>query len=121
MRLLESMLAPWKPGVYHGLRQGAPYFEGWYFKLVNPAGDRRMAIIPGVFKHENPADSHAFVQVLDGVTGSAVYHRYPVDEFHASGRMFDVRIGAKYDLQDAADAHRALEARATTGKVLLVP
>src|SRR5262245_29183610 len=33
----------------------------------------------------------------------------------------DVRIGAKFDLQDAADAHRALEARATTGKVLLVP
>jgi NADPH:quinone reductase len=32
-----------------------------------------------------------------------------------------VRIGAKFDLQDAADAHRALEGRATTGKVLLVP
>ena len=33
----------------------------------------------------------------------------------------DVRVGAKYDLQDAADAHRALEARQTTGKVLLIP
>jgi NADPH2:quinone reductase len=33
----------------------------------------------------------------------------------------DVRIGDRYDLQDAADAHRALEARTTTGKVLLVP
>jgi NADPH:quinone reductase len=32
-----------------------------------------------------------------------------------------VRIGANFDLQDAADAHRALEGRATTGKVLLVP
>jgi len=35
--------------------------------------------------------------------------------------QLDVRIGHKYDLQDAADAHRALEARQTTGKVLLVP
>lgn len=37
-----------------------------------------------------------------------------------SGQL-DVRIGAKYDLQDAADAHRAIESRATTGKVLLIP
>lgn len=33
----------------------------------------------------------------------------------------DVRIGERFDLADAADAHRALEARRTTGKVLLVP
>jgi NADPH2:quinone reductase len=33
----------------------------------------------------------------------------------------DVRIGARFDLKDAADAHRALEGRETTGKVLLVP
>jgi NADPH2:quinone reductase len=35
--------------------------------------------------------------------------------------MLEVRVGAKYDLQDAADAHRALEGRETTGKVLLLP
>jgi NADPH2:quinone reductase len=33
----------------------------------------------------------------------------------------EVRIGTKFDLQDAADAHRALEGRQTTGKVLLIP
>ena len=32
-----------------------------------------------------------------------------------------VRVGAEYALGDAAEAHRALEARATTGKVLLIP
>ncbi len=31
----------------------------------------------------------------------------------------DVRIGARYPLADAADAHRALEGRQTTGKVLI--
>ncbi len=33
----------------------------------------------------------------------------------------DVRVGAAYPLAEAADAHRALEGRATTGKVLLLP
>jgi NADPH2:quinone reductase len=38
----------------------------------------------------------------------------------AAGEL-DVRIGARYPLSDAAEAHRALEGRRTTGKVLLVP
>ncbi|MEN0129752.1 MAG: quinone oxidoreductase [Brevundimonas sp.] len=33
----------------------------------------------------------------------------------------DVRIGATYPLAHAAEAHRALESRSTTGKVLLLP
>ena len=36
------------------------------------------------------------------------------------GRL-DVRIGARYELAAAAEAHRALEGRRTTGKVLLLP
>jgi len=38
----------------------------------------------------------------------------------ATGRL-QVRIGARYGLADAAEAHRALEGRRTTGKVLLLP
>jgi len=38
----------------------------------------------------------------------------------AAGEL-DVRIGARFALSEAAEAHRALEGRATTGKVLLVP
>jgi NADPH:quinone reductase len=38
----------------------------------------------------------------------------------AAGKL-DVRIGARFPLADAAAAHRALEGRATTGKVILLP
>jgi len=38
----------------------------------------------------------------------------------ASGRL-DLRIEKTYPLEDAALAHRALESRATSGKLLLIP
>lgn len=38
----------------------------------------------------------------------------------AEGRL-DVRIGHRFALPDAAEAHRAIEGRTTTGKVLLTP
>ncbi|WP_100349094.1 quinone oxidoreductase family protein [Luteimicrobium subarcticum] len=44
------------------------------------------------------------------------------DLFAAVGAgTLDVRVGATFPLTDAAAAHRALEGRSTTGKVLLVP
>jgi len=36
-------------------------------------------------------------------------------------RKLELRIDAEYPLRDAAEAHRALEGRKTTGKVLLIP
>jgi len=41
-------------------------------------------------------------------------------ELIASGRL-DVRIGARYPLDEARRAHEELESRSTTGKLLLVP
>ena len=38
----------------------------------------------------------------------------------AAGRL-KVRIDRSFPLAQAADAHRALEGRQTTGKVLLIP
>jgi NADPH2:quinone reductase len=38
----------------------------------------------------------------------------------AAGRL-RVRIGARFPLSEAARAHQALEARSTTGKLLLIP
>ena len=33
----------------------------------------------------------------------------------------DLRIGARFALSEAAEAHRALQGRKTTGKVVLLP
>lgn len=79
--------------MYHGRLLRPPFFEGWYFKVVDAEGRQRLAFIPGVFIGRPGEDSHAFVQVLDGCTGQVEYHRYPVEAFHAAADQFDLRIG----------------------------
>ncbi|MGJ3237836.1 MAG: tocopherol cyclase family protein [Anaerolineae bacterium] len=84
------------PVWYHGHKKSAPFFEGWYFKCVTANEDQKWAFIPGIFKNRDADQSHAFVQVLNGNTGDARYHRYPVDVFSARDRAFDVQIGASH-------------------------
>ncbi|MFZ0493514.1 MAG: quinone oxidoreductase [Acidimicrobiia bacterium] len=48
--------------------------------------------------------------------------RYTADVFEAIREgWLDVLVGGRYPMDEAGDAHRALEARETTGKLLLVP
>lgn len=82
------------PEWYHGHDKRPPFFEGWYYKLVDASGKHRYAIIPGIFLSDDPDQHHAFVQVLDGVTGKATYHRYPAQHFWAARDEFDVHVGA---------------------------
>jgi hypothetical protein len=91
--MLQRFKRIWHPEQFHfhhRLHRGEACFEGWYFKLVDAAGERPYAIIPGVFLG---AEAHAFIQVLDGRAGSSDYHRFPLDAFQASTDRFDVRIG----------------------------
>ena len=95
--MFRFVRATLNPAGYHGPRGGyrpaLPFFEGWYFKLVDAREAARLAVIPGVFHAQDPAESHAFVQVLDGATGQATYHRYPIEAFQAAGTGFDIWIG----------------------------
>jgi len=84
------------PAAYHGHRKSPPFFEGWYYKLVDSTETHRYAIIPGMFISDDPAQRHAFVQVLDGATGRSTYHRYPPAEFSAAEDRFDLRIGPNH-------------------------
>ncbi len=90
IRFLRSTL---HPAAYHGHGKKPPFFEGWYYKLVDAAEDRSYAIIPGVFLSDDPDRHHTFVQVLDGTTGHSIYHRYPADAFWAAEGELDLRIG----------------------------
>ena len=112
--MLSSLRAIWQPAMYHGHRQRRNFFEGWYFKFVDAAEQHVQAVIPGIFLGSDPSTSHSFVQVLDGLTGHSIYHRYPLDQFWASDREFDLRVGpnrfrADRFTLDIADADRSLQ------------
>jgi hypothetical protein len=81
------------PAGYHGHRRRPPFFEGWYYKLIDTTERQRYAVIPGVFLSDDPGRQHAFVQVLDGRTGESTYHRYHYRDFWAAESGFEIRIG----------------------------
>jgi hypothetical protein len=111
--MLTNLRALWRPAMYHGHGKRRGFFEGWYFKFIDAAEQHLHAVIPGVFLGKDRTTSHAFVQVLDGLSGHSTYHRYALDQFAASDREFDVRVGPNHFRTDGitldiADRDRAL-------------
>lgn len=93
-RAVGTLGATMHPDGYHGDYQGdVGFFEGWYVKLVSADRSHRIAIIPGIFKGGEHGGDEAFVQVLDGVTGESWYETYPIDQFSADSRIFEVTVG----------------------------
>ena len=118
------------PAGYHGPHEGyrpaLPFFEGWYFKLVDARESARLAVIPGVFHAQDPMESHAFVQVLDGASGQATYHRYPIQAFQAARTGFDIQIGPNRFSEtgltlDIEDAQQTLRGEIRFGNPAPVP
>lgn len=91
------------PEAFHGNGKASPFFEGWYVKLVSEDLSQRWAVIPGIFKGIDKADSderqshdEAFIQVLDGSTGRSWFHSFDISEFKASTDKFEVQIGNNF-------------------------
>ncbi len=74
------------PSRFQGAHRRRRYFEGYYFKVVDPVNDVAIALIPGISWDEHGA-GHAFVQVIDGVAGRATYERYgsPILQIESTG------------------------------------
>ena len=110
--------------VYDGVGQ-ATLHKG--FELIRPRG-----LMVAFGNASGPADPvDPLVLSANGslyLTRPTLFSHIPTKEkldaraeelFDWIGDGLDVRIGARYPLSEAADAHRALEGRQTTGKVLL--
>jgi hypothetical protein len=79
-----------RPSVYQGKTHPKNYFEGWYFKFVDPRGEQIWSVIPGV---SYAGDSHSFVQVIHANSGQSHYLRYPLEAFSYSRKELVVQVG----------------------------
>lgn len=80
-----------KPWAFQGSLKRKNYFEGWYFKHVSSNMEDVWSFIPGVALSSE--SRQAFIQVLNGRTGESHVFEYDVEEFSASGRELNVKIG----------------------------
>ena len=112
--------------IYDGVGK-ATFLDG--FKALGPAG--RMILYGAASGRPDPIDPGMLVAgswyVQRPTLGT--YTRTPellqeraraLLELIESGKL-DIRIGARYPLEQARQAHEDLEARKTTGKILLIP
>lgn len=83
----------YSPEIFQGHGKKHSQFEGWYYKLVDDLRKNACAIIPGVLLSKNKQKSQCFIQILSGKTGKSVYHQYPINEFQASKKKLELRIG----------------------------
>jgi len=119
--VLNRLRNLWNPDrfhYHHRLERGGGFFEGWYFKMVDPGGAQPYALIPGVILGEDP---HAFIQVLDGRAGCAVYHRFPIEDFRAEKGRFSVSIGENHfsaaGIRLALDDQSSIEGQKVLGEI----
>ena len=89
--LLKRWKATWNPDMYHGWGKRKNYFEGWYFKIVDPSEQYVFAIIPGISMELN-GQRHAFIQVLDGKQCKAGYHEFDQKDFQPSDQKFELNL-----------------------------
>ena len=90
MNYFDSVM---RPTAYHGTNKNAPFFEGWYFKLVDANEENGYAVIPGIYKHKDPQKAAAFIMFLDGKREKAHYFTYPIEQFRASATEFQTQVG----------------------------
>jgi hypothetical protein len=100
--LLNRFNALFHPEQYHGWGRNRRFFEGWYFKVINPSEDQAFAFIPGIAM-DKTGKGHAFVQVLDGKTRTSSYFTFPKPEFYALPGKFDIRIAGNRFTADSME------------------
>ncbi len=107
----------WKPEVYQGSKHPKKYFEGWYFKIVSKDENSIFALIPGVSYGIDGNKPHSFIQLIDGINCSSLYHTYDIKDFRYSKDDFELWIGPNYFSSRKVDIDLAADSLSIKGKL----
>ncbi len=81
----------YKPELFQGNLRKKNYFEGWYYKHVSHDLKNVLSFIPGVSLSKY--DPHAFIQVINGISGKSEYILYSLDKFTWDKKNLRIKIG----------------------------
>ncbi|MEM7103816.1 MAG: tocopherol cyclase family protein [Bacteroidota bacterium] len=88
---LKRWKSLWNPEMFQGWGKKQPYFEGWYYKIVDKNEQNAMAIIPAITI--DARGSQPFVQVMDGKNCLAFNYKFEANQFWSANDRFKVKIG----------------------------
>jgi tocopherol cyclase len=88
------MLKIWHTAVFQGNLHKKHYFEGWYYKIVDPEEKTAYAIIPGISLA--PGKKHAFIQFFDARNNRSFYFTFGVNDFKFDTKSFNLYIGKSH-------------------------
>ena len=85
------------PEAFQGSLKKKYYYEGWYNKIIDKNQDIIYTFIPTIAVNKKTNNSHAFIQILDGITGNTNYVKYELNQFeNLASDDFDIRIGNNF-------------------------
>src|SRR6056297_4112624 len=90
---MNTLRKLYNPPLFQGKLSLDSYFEGWYFKQVSADLQHVYALIPGIALGTRPEERYAFIQVIDGMSGQTHFIQYPLEQFEASDKALEVRVG----------------------------
>lgn len=88
------MFKVFKQETFQGSLSKQNYFEGWYFKHVSSDLKNVYSFIPGISLSKE--DPHAFIQVIDGMTGKSHYIQYDLHQFSWDNKTLYIKIGDSF-------------------------
>lgn len=104
-----------RPEVFQGRIHSGHYFEGWYLKHLTGGFDHILSFIPGVSLTRK--DPHAFIQVINGITGRSWYLRHPLSSFEWDHKYFRVKIGRSVFSRDHSSVDISQNGLEVHGKI----
>ncbi|MCF7914353.1 MAG: hypothetical protein K9L66_04215 [Spirochaetaceae bacterium] len=115
---MKALRKLYHPSIFQGSLSRNGYFEGWYFKQVSADLQHVYAFIPGIALGTRPEERYAFIQLIDGMSGQTYFIQYPLEQFQASDKALEVRVG-KSTFSDSCIAlnieHSDIALRGTLG------
>lgn len=91
------------PQVFQGSLKKTNYFEGWYFKHVSHDLKHVFAFIPGIAL--TLKNKHAFIQIINGITGQTHVIDYAIEEFNFVENEFNISVGNSNFTQNKIELH----------------